>query len=282
MPVLRKYPSFVRHTFGVGASSLGVRVYGVGGGGNAHYDPRLRRRFWRSRIFGLIYLADGDGYYRDHDRELKVASGDVIFLRPEGEHVYGPLPEGGWHEFFMLFDGPLIRYLVGLDALASAPPVCRGVDPKALGRCFKEALALAESGNEADICPLVITALHIVNRSIEGKPGSETPPAIAAIAARIEQAPADEWDLSRVAAQHGISYAKLRKDFPRYYGVPPHRFVLKQRMRLACGLLSEGASVKETAFRLGMSSQFHFSRCFKKHVGMSPREYAAMARFGAR
>ncbi len=282
MPILRNYASFRRHTFDGGASSVGVRVFAVGGGGNTQYDPHARRRFWRSSVFAVVYLAQGQGFYRDRHQELMVTSGDVLVLRPQREHVYGPSPQGGWHEYFMLFDGPLIRYLMGLGALASAPPVCRGVDVTALNRCFKEALELADSARAADICPLVINALHILSRAIEHEPGSGPPPQIAAIASHIEHAPADEHDLPRLASQHGISYAKLRKDFPRYYGVPPHQFVLKQRMRMACGLLSEGYSVKQTAFRLGVSSQFHFSRSFKKHVGMSPREYASMARFGVR
>ena len=42
------------------------------------------------------------------------------------------------------------------------------------------------------------------------------------------------------------------------------------RMKKACEMLSEGKSVKETAFSLGFANQNYFSASFKKHYGLSP------------
>ncbi len=63
-------------------------------------------------------------------------------------------------------------------------------------------------------------------------------------------------------------------------GEAPHQTVLRLKMEAAKRLLlDERLSVKETADRLGFSSECYFSRAFKRLEGLAPRHYlAAMAK----
>ena len=45
------------------------------------------------------------------------------------------------------------------------------------------------------------------------------------------------------------------------------------RMERACQLLKSGMRVQEAAMQVGYDNLAHFSRLFKRRMGMSPRQY---------
>ena len=78
-------------------------------------------------------------------------------------------------------------------------------------------------------------------------------------------------DLARHAKMSTSAFAHA---YPRLAGESPYCTV--QRLKLEAAkrfLLQDGLSVKECAARLGFSSEFHFSRLFKRLEGMSPSHY---------
>jgi AraC-like DNA-binding protein len=60
--------------------------------------------------------------------------------------------------------------------------------------------------------------------------------------------------------------------FPEEFGASPANYVLRRRMEVARGLLSEGAYVYRVAEKLGFYDAFHFSKSFKAYYGFSPVE----------
>jgi AraC-like DNA-binding protein len=70
-----------------------------------------------------------------------------------------------------------------------------------------------------------------------------------------------------------IPYDVIRRYFREATGTPPGRYRERRRLDEACLLLEQGATVAEAARQLGYCDQFAFSDQFRKHVGMSPREF---------
>lgn len=65
--------------------------------------------------------------------------------------------------------------------------------------------------------------------------------------------------------------------FARSEGVTIHEFVNKTRINRACDiLLADSLSIKEIAEATGYSDVFHFSKVFKRIMGVSPSEYRHM------
>jgi AraC family transcriptional regulator len=78
-------------------------------------------------------------------------------------------------------------------------------------------------------------------------------------------------DLANIAE---LSPRHFCRSFKVATGTTPYRYVLQRRIARAKVYLSVGKfSVTEIAFRLGFSSHSHFSYCFQKEVGVSPRKY---------
>jgi AraC-like DNA-binding protein len=61
--------------------------------------------------------------------------------------------------------------------------------------------------------------------------------------------------------------------FKQSTGLPPHRYVLEQRMARAEQLLEGSNSILEISHILGFCSQAHFTRTFTREIGLSPGCY---------
>jgi AraC-like DNA-binding protein len=71
-----------------------------------------------------------------------------------------------------------------------------------------------------------------------------------------------------------MTVSNLSKNFKRDTGMTLKEYFDSQLLRNAKQkLLLSDASVKEIAYSLGFNDEFYFSRFFKKHEGIAPREY---------
>ena len=83
----------------------------------------------------------------------------------------------------------------------------------------------------------------------------------------------EEWDLSAMASELGMSYSSLYAKVKAITGETPKAYVTSYRMNVALRLLQkEGLNVSEVAYRVGASSPFTFSREFKNHFGYPPSQ----------
>jgi AraC-like DNA-binding protein len=71
-----------------------------------------------------------------------------------------------------------------------------------------------------------------------------------------------------------MSAFHLVRQFRRYYGVPPYRYLELVRVERAKLLLRSGARISHVAFATGFSDQSHLTRHFKRVLGVTPGSYA--------
>ncbi len=69
----------------------------------------------------------------------------------------------------------------------------------------------------------------------------------------------------------------FRKRFVAEVGLPPLNYLLYCKMEQAKSLLKEHCSVRQAGVSVGMSDPYHFSKQFKKIVGISPSAYKKQA-----
>ena len=81
-------------------------------------------------------------------------------------------------------------------------------------------------------------------------------------------------DLDTLARKAGLSRFQALRAFKRRYGLPPHAYQLCLRVSLARGLLVDGAPPADVAVQCGFVDQSHFTRHFKRIVGVTPTQYA--------
>lgn len=65
----------------------------------------------------------------------------------------------------------------------------------------------------------------------------------------------------------------LLRAFRAETGLPPHAYLLHARIGRARSLIARGMSALEVAFETGFADQAHFTRTFKRLVGLTPGHY---------
>lgn len=78
--------------------------------------------------------------------------------------------------------------------------------------------------------------------------------------------------VNTIAARLGISSSGLKRLFRTYAGMPVHKYFLTLKINAATELLQSGASVCETAEKLGFSCQSGFSAAYKRELGKTPSQ----------
>ena len=84
-------------------------------------------------------------------------------------------------------------------------------------------------------------------------------------------------DVTELAAALGYSRAHFTRKFTAECGMPPGKFLLDWRLRMAARILStEHSQIKSVAWQTGFSDVSHFCRVFKQKYGISPKSFCAV------
>lgn len=89
----------------------------------------------------------------------------------------------------------------------------------------------------------------------------------------IEDNLAADLSLKTLALEAGLSSYHFAHLFTEAFGIAPHQYVIQARIEWAKALMTRGLPLGNTAQRVGFSDQSHFTRHFKRLVGVTPRAF---------
>jgi len=82
------------------------------------------------------------------------------------------------------------------------------------------------------------------------------------------------WTIDTMSELVGLSRSRFSILYKDFFGVSPHDDLLKERLLISKYLLiSSPLSVQEVALKVGFSNLYHFSKQFKKSLGVPPGKY---------
>lgn len=168
-------------------------------------------------------------------------------LAPLPDYVVLPAADSACHAAHRLFD--LIHAEARLSEAAPSPLLVRLVELL----FFYVIRDMAKSDS-------VATGLWPVLRSAE----------FSSLVLAMIAHPERPWSLERMASQVHMSRATFCKRFAAACGQSPAAFLLILRMKIACRLLDERASIAQAAERVGYRSEAAFAKAFRKATGMQP------------
>ncbi|MGO4333208.1 helix-turn-helix domain-containing protein [Cupriavidus sp. M-11] len=86
--------------------------------------------------------------------------------------------------------------------------------------------------------------------------------------------------LSELTSLAGLSAAQLERYCKRIFHLTPRQMIHKVRLERASELLSTGMPITEIALECGYTDHSAFSRQFKAHTGLTPRQFRPQAASG--
>lgn len=200
----------------------------------------------------------------------RLEAGDGFVIPPDVPHALSSAVDGS-------------HRIVAIDLAAFAIP---GWTPGIVGdRAWSDAFdalhGAAEAG-DVDIEPLVSTLLELTGplMALRNAPVGACRPV--RLARRVAAHDLDRpLDLSALARQVGLSPFHLHRLYRRFYGLTPAEHRLEARLRLARRLILGGAAIADAAAALGFADQSHFSRAFRRLMGVPPGLWARQVRRSA-
>jgi AraC-like DNA-binding protein len=225
---------------------------------------------------GLVFMRSGTIRYDIRGQGSVVATRDDVVKLPQ-DLVYSGVKLGEEPNSFFVADFSTTD--AGTYANLPLPVVFRPSRPESIEKQFLRILELGEgrvvasklqckSGLYDLIAVLLADWVHQTGSAVERD--------CAARATDHIQAHFHESGL-RIGAlgrRFSVSESQLRRNFRKALHMSPLQYLQSQRIRHAKDmLLSEDASVQETALASGFSSAYYFSRSFKIATGLTPTEY---------
>jgi AraC family transcriptional regulator len=88
---------------------------------------------------------------------------------------------------------------------------------------------------------------------------------------RLESDLGGKFSLQQIAAEFDLSVSHFSRAFRISTGLPPHQWLVRQRLRVAKQLLTiHDLPLSEVAISAGFANQSHFTRVFSSAIGVSP------------
>lgn len=240
-----------------------------------------RFHFKKGRVadeFKLIYITKGVGYVRFENKdELEIHKGMILMIQPNQKYQYYHLKENEWKEFFIRFEADALYHQLIRSLFVNEYQVVDVGFNEELVRLFQRSVDVVRNGLKSSQVYLSGILLHILGLIIAETKNSVMEKREKQI---IEQAKIlmnehiyDDISAPQVAESLNLSYITFRKNFKKYTGHSPAKYISDLKIEKARELLTEtNLSVKEIAFSLQFSSTNHFSTVFKKATGLTPQQ----------
>ncbi len=225
----------------------------------------------------LLIVDDGAVRY-DLDRHEHGTPHDTVsLLPPHVPHNGSAATPHGFRKRVLYLDGTyLAEDLIG--AAVDGPDLR---DPVLRLRVGQLHHALTQPGDELEAESRLTFIGERLGAHLRQRPTRESPRRDPALARRLREL-LDERLVQGISLDEAASLvhahpAHLVRAFSAAYGIAPHQYLTSRRVDRARRLLLDGRPPGEVAAATGFFDQSHFTRHFRKSVGVTPGRYARTA-----
>lgn len=250
-------------------------------GGNEDCAPDYVIRRNTFPYWGLEFVAQGHGQLTLAGKTHELVSGTVFSYGPDIAQEIVPSDRGNLVKYFVDFTGREAKQL--LQRHGPVPgSVVQTSAPNEVLALFDNLIREGLRGSPLSPQITAIVLEHLILKISETAmpAGAADTPAFATYR-RCQRYFEEHWQeltsLEQAAQRCHVDPAYLCRLFRRFDHQSPYQFLLRLRMtRGAELLLAPGTSVKQVAEELGFADAFHFSRTFKKLMGLPPAQFARL------
>lgn len=225
--------------------------------------------------YSLEFVYEGRGWVELAGQRSDIRSGSVFTYGPGIPHRIGVDASVVMTKYFVDFVGSSVKTL--LHATDLSEPILLGAT--ALEPFRQQFETMIATGQDAAkharrLCALLLEMLLLQTDEVEAS--SQSPDAMSWSTYRacrnyIEEHYLVLTSMHEVARACHVSPAHLTRVFKRYHACTPYRFLMQLKMnRAATLLMNPEMLVKEVAAQIGYDDPYHFSKVFKRTLGVSP------------
>ncbi len=221
--------------------------------------------------------------WRYRGRERVVSARNIQLMEPGELHVTTSTSEPA--SFFVIWWQPsYVEELAREMGHPGAPHLgtCQTADPAFVAGMFKTYSAVETRSSLAVQSSVIESTALLIERCTvtHGRKGSivRFHPGVAKARGLLNARYAERVTLDELANAAGLSKFHLVRSFTQECGLAPHAYQNLRRVVDAKLRIERGQSIKEAAASTGFADQAHFSRVFKRLVGVPPGVWSKAVR----
>lgn len=233
----------------------------------------------RERHIGqdILFCVSGKGFVRSAGREVAVGKHQLAWLANEAPHGHRSDAEDPWELMWLRLDGPAAPMMrgsiFGENDLFMTPAA-----PDRIGIWFQRLFAILEHRDptlDFELNHMIGGLVAMLAETGQGLDHRRPLPepvtrALAVMRGNITH----NWSAATLKGCCGVSATHLRRLFVAHLGMPPHKWLMHERLLNAQNLLTDtNLNVSQIGARCGFADVFHFSREFKRQLGASPAHW---------
>ncbi|MDD1795041.1 AraC family transcriptional regulator [Enterovibrio sp. ZSDZ42] len=227
--------------------------------------------------FGIIN--QGQANYRNRQHSHQIGRGDVVTINPVDVHACNP-HEGTWSYSMLFVDtlkmGDVQRDVLQRDTSDYTPflhDVERHPDIQRRFQALFEALQSDSSALQAQVCLFDFIEAMLGRWGQEQVGRMTKQPRLMQIREKLLDDIDHTHQLEDLAQEAGMSRYQLLRAFKSQFGLPPHAYLMDEKIKRAKVMLKSGNDIADVALQLGFADQAHFQRQFKKKLAVTPKYY---------
>lgn len=226
----------------------------------------------------ITYTLGGEGYFEVDSCERRVRVGDVTLLKPGTPHRYGTPKGENWHFVWAHFTGGFMdASLLPLDAMT-----IRQVEQEAVrGRIYDAFRRILSDSREQGAYwqELCLGALREILMLLAKQQTSGLDPRIEETLYLLAQRIQETVRVDELARSVGLSASRLSHLFKENTGESIVEAFNRMRIKQAALLLAHtNRNASEAALDVGFQNYNHFTRQFRKYIGLTPSEFSQSIR----
>ncbi len=228
-------------------------------------------------------VASGTGRLTLDGKSYRLTPGTIFSYGPGIPHEIRHAGTGKMAKFFATFTGSAAEPFLRANGMRPGTAL-RARSLEQVVSAFENLITngCAEGPHCRRICALSLETLLFVladNASAYDAAASKALATFQFARDTIDESFLSLHDLQAIAARCDLDASYLCRLFQRFAHTTPYKYLLAVKMRHAAKVLhDERILVKELAARLGYHDPYQFSRAFKSVHGLSPENYALLAR----
>jgi AraC-like DNA-binding protein len=278
MPAPASATHFVLSLFATPPASYREVFYTVLRGGHlvGGADHHVKRDHFPGHEF--ILCLKGRGFVRVSGRTHGVGAGDLVWINCQQPHEHGAVAEDPWEVYWARIEGPRLEAMCRMLSVNEGPVFGASGGPEA-GGIFEEIFERMQGAAPEEPAMIHAAVARLIafafrRRQLSGQAREEVP--------RVLRKPL-EWmrlyyfestRVEHLAGMAGLSASHFSRLFKATFGTSPIDWLRRERISQAKRRLAESRdSIKQIAEQVGYPDRFFFSKDFKRHTGVTPRQF---------
>lgn len=220
----------------------------------------------------LLFCVSGAGTIQSLGRRFDVEAGQLAWIANEAPHGHRAHPQKPWTLLWLRLDGPnppALREKLFRDgdltvAVTDVPALMSWFE-----RLFS-AMRLRAPRLDIRLNGLVAELMAVLDQAAAGS-DRRAPSLLQTATAAMRADLGRLWSADELSGLTGLSASQTRRLFGKHLRMSPRQWLLRERLIHAQSLMvATSAPLAEIAEACGFCDVYHFSREFKRSVGVAP------------